>query len=162
MQHNIRFTPINKFSIKNILNSKIKDIIPPEEKSGFYQISCNDCDKIYIGKTKRNIQIRAKEHFRNIKFFQTDKSAVAADFWQTYHEIDLKPILLKPLNNKNELDIWEYIFILKNKDRAMNFKIPPADVLIKKFIFQTPEGRTDSRGTGLKMGGNPSETCSQL
>ena len=38
----------------------------------------NDCDKIYIGKTKRNIHIRAKEHIRNIKFFQIDKSAVAA------------------------------------------------------------------------------------
>ena len=106
-QHNIRLAPINKFSIKNILNSKTKDIIPPEEKSGIYQINCNDCDKIYIGKTKRNIQIRAKEHIRNIKFFQTDKSAVATHFWQTYREMDLKPKFLKPLNNKTELDIWE-------------------------------------------------------
>ena len=32
----------------------------------------------------------------------------------------------------------------------MNFEILPADVLIKKFIFQAPEGRTGSRGTGLK------------
>ena len=69
MQHNINLAPINKFSIKNNLNSKIKDIIPPEEKLGIYQINCNDCDKIYIGKTKRNIQIRAKEHITNIKFF---------------------------------------------------------------------------------------------
>ena len=128
--------------------------------SGIYQISCNDCDKICIGKTKRNIQIRAMKYIKNIKLFQIDKSAVAAHFWQTYHEMDLKPKLLKPLNNKTELDIWENIFILKNKDRAMNFEIPPADVLIKKFIFQTPEGRTGSRGTGLKMGGNPSEACS--
>ena len=115
MQHNIRLAPINKFSIKNFLNSKVKDIIPPGEKSGIYQISCNDCDKIYIGKTKRNIQIRTKEHIRNIKFFQIDKSAVAAHFWRTYHEMDSKPKLLKPVNNKTELDIWENIFILKTK-----------------------------------------------
>ena len=78
----------------------------------------------------------------------TDKSAVAAHFWQTYHEMDLKPKLLKPLTTKTLLDIWENIFILKNKDQAMNFEIPPADVLIKKFIFQTTEGRTGSRGQG--------------
>ena len=57
---------------------------------------------------------------------------------------------LKPLNNKNELDIWENIYILKNKDQAMNFDIPTADISMKKFIFQTAEGRTSSRGTGWK------------
>ena len=57
------------------------------------------------------------------------------------------------MNIKIELETWENIFILKNKNRVMNFEILPADILIKKFILQTPEGRADSRGEGLKMEG---------
>ena len=114
---------------------------------------------IYIGKTKRNIHTRAKEHIRNIKSYQIDKLAVAVHFWQTYYEMDLEPKLLKPVNTKIELETWENIFILKNKDRVMHFEITPADILIKKFILQTPEERADSRREGLKMKGKPSETC---
>ena len=65
--HNVVLTPQNKFSIKNLLNSNLKDNIPPEKKSGIYQIICKDCEEIYLGKTKRDLETRIKEHFRNIK-----------------------------------------------------------------------------------------------
>ena len=58
---------------KNLLNSKLKDNIPPENKSGIYQINCKVCEKIYIGKTKRNLETRVKEHFRNIKKWRNRK-----------------------------------------------------------------------------------------
>ena len=32
----------------NMRHSNTKDKIPVENKSGVYQIDCNDCDKIYI------------------------------------------------------------------------------------------------------------------
>ena len=57
----------NKFSIKSLLISNLKDNIPPENKSGIYQINCKDCEKIYIGKTKINLETRVKEHFRSIR-----------------------------------------------------------------------------------------------
>ena len=44
----------------------------------------------------------------------------------------------------------------------MNFEILPADTLINMFILQTQEGRSDSRGKGLKMEGEPSEICSHI
>ena len=49
---NIVLMPQNKFSIKNLLNSNLKDNILPENKSEIYQINCKDCEKIYIEKTK--------------------------------------------------------------------------------------------------------------
>ena len=56
--------PQNKYSIKNLLNSNIKDHIPPEKKLGIYQINYKDCEKIiYIGKTKGDLEARVKEHF---------------------------------------------------------------------------------------------------
>ena len=39
----------------------MKDHIPPENKSGIYQINCKDCEKIYIGKTKRYSKIGKEE-----------------------------------------------------------------------------------------------------
>ena len=77
-------TPQNKLSIKKLLNSKLKDSIPPENKAGFYQINCKDCEKsnIYIGKTKRNLETRVKEHFGNIKNGEIEKLAIAAHVWK--------------------------------------------------------------------------------
>ena len=45
--------PQNKYTIKNLFNSNMKDHISPENKSGIYQINCKDCEKIHIGKKKR-------------------------------------------------------------------------------------------------------------
>ena len=49
------------------MNSNLKDNIPPENKSGIYQINCKDCEKIYIGNTQINLETRVKEHIKNIK-----------------------------------------------------------------------------------------------
>ena len=46
--YNITLVPTNKFSVKNLIHSITKDKIPVENKSGVYQIDCNDSDKIYI------------------------------------------------------------------------------------------------------------------
>ena len=57
------------------------------------------CEKIYIGKTKRNLETRVKEHFRNIKM-EKEKSAIAAHVWKEKHAVDHKPVLLKQAANK--------------------------------------------------------------
>ena len=66
-------------------------------------INCKDCEKIYIGKTKRNLKTRVKEHFRNIKNGEIETSAVAAHVWKEKHAMDRKPVLLKQAANKQEL-----------------------------------------------------------
>jgi len=37
-----------------------------------YKINCNDCDKVYIGQTKRHLVTRIKEH-RNNKYKESFK-----------------------------------------------------------------------------------------
>ena len=54
--------------------------------------------------------------------------------------MDRKPVLLKQASNKQELTNWENILITKNKYRIINFEIPPADHLSKKFILNPVEG----------------------
>ena len=80
----------------------MKDNIRPEKKSGIYQIGCKDCEKIYIGKVKRIFETRVKDHFRNIKNGEIEKSAIEAHAWKEKHAMDHKPVLLKHAANKQE------------------------------------------------------------
>ena len=93
------------------MNSDLKDNIPSEKKSGIYQINCKDCEKIYIRKTKRDLETRVKEHFRNIKNGEIEKSAIAAHVWKEKHTKDHKPVLLKQASNKHELTNWENMLL---------------------------------------------------
>ncbi|KAJ9581756.1 hypothetical protein L9F63_003825, partial [Diploptera punctata] len=64
---------LNEYSLYKIIKTNKNEKIGQEYKSGIYQIKCQDCDKIYIGKTKRNLKTRLKEHLRNVKKGEVDK-----------------------------------------------------------------------------------------
>ena len=38
------------------------------------------------------------------------------------------------------MTMWENLLILKNKERVMNFEIPPYDVLTRRFVIKPTEG----------------------
>ena len=88
------------------MNGNLKDNILPEKKSGIYLIYCKDCKKIYIGKTKRDLETRIKT-LRGIENGKIEKSAVAAHVWKGKHAMDRKLVLLKQVSNKQELKNWE-------------------------------------------------------
>ena len=53
-----------------------------------------------------------------------------------------------------------FVGCFKNKDRATNSEISPPDVLIKKFILQTPEGKNrQSRKRGRPRWSSGYHTC---
>ena len=54
--------------------------------------------------------------------------------------MDHKPGLLKQASIKQKLANWGNILITKNKDHVINFEIPLADHLIKKFILIPVQG----------------------
>jgi GIY-YIG catalytic domain. len=72
-----------------------KDKKPALKKSGIYKINCKQCEEVYIGQTKRNLETRTKEHFKNLRLNHTDKSTIASHFWNTGHEINNSAIILK-------------------------------------------------------------------
>jgi len=63
------------------------DIIEDRGKSGICKIQCEKCDKCCIGQTKLNIDIRFKEHLRNIKNKENEKSPVTKHLSNTNHNI---------------------------------------------------------------------------
>jgi GIY-YIG catalytic domain. len=95
--------------------------------------------EVYIGQTKRNLETRTKEHFRNLRLNHTDKSAMASHFWNTRHEINNTANLLKSVNRKNELITWEKTFIHKHAHHIMNFEVLPVSSLIRKYICRPPD-----------------------
>ena len=86
-----------------------------------YSINCQDCN---IGHTKRNIEIRLKEHLRNTRLYQIDESALAAHVWDKGHNIQNEIKLLKYITNPKDLTVWRKLFIKKNEYLMMNFDIP--------------------------------------
>ena len=70
-QHHIgtTFKPVNKIS-QMIVHPK--DKIKTEDKCGvIYQVSCKNCDKVYIGETGRKLCTRLSEHKKDFKISST-------------------------------------------------------------------------------------------
>ena len=65
--------------------------------------------------------------------YQSLLSAVAAHVWKEKHAMDHKPVISMQAANKQEFKNWENCLITKNKDRVINFEIPPADQLLQEI-----------------------------
>ena len=60
-------------------------------------------EDIYLEKIKRDLETKVKEHIRNIKNGEIEKSAVAAHVWKEKHAMECKLVLLKQASNGQEL-----------------------------------------------------------
>ncbi|KAG8268174.1 hypothetical protein J6590_108253 [Homalodisca vitripennis] len=108
----------SKIKLKNILGNP-KNKIDDEEKSGIYQINCDNCDLKYIGQTKRKIKKRVKEHKACLKYQQEERSAMAKHALHTGHCFS-QVKLLKEINDNKFLDAYETIFMQKNQNYLVN------------------------------------------
>lgn len=126
-----------KNKLKNILNNP-KDKIRNENQSGIYEINCDNCDKKYIGQTRRNLKTRFNEHFSHIKFDREEKSAVAKHCLTTGHTVSKQNSkLIKPISSPKLLNAWETFFINKSEAPLMNNENGPiqnSPLLSKMFI----------------------------
>ena len=110
---------------------KIEDI----KKSGIYSINCSDCNKVYIGQTKRNILTRFKEHMYHIKCKNIFKSALASHWHETGHKFEQSNLkLIKSCYNKKNLNMLEAIYMNKQKENLLNFDLTPLDNRMLKLV----------------------------
>ena len=73
-----------------------------EEKRGLvYQISCRDCDAIYIGEMGHSVKTKKREHVCAVRNFDPEKSALCQPVLEHDHVID-----------------WESVKILKSEPPA--------------------------------------------
>ena len=84
-----------------------KDPIDFEEKRGLvYQISCRDCDAIYIGETRCSVKTRKRKHASAVRNFDLENSALCQHVLEHDHVID-----------------WENVEILKSEPHANRRRI---------------------------------------
>ena len=66
--------------------AKPKDRVPTDQKiHAVYSITCGDCEKVYLGQTKRQFCTRLKEYQRAVSNFNSLKSALAEHVCETSH-----------------------------------------------------------------------------
>lgn len=109
--------PQNK--IKNTVFSKTKDpIAPGKQKNVVYSIPCGAADgKVYIGQTKRMLEVRIAEH-KNDSKKRNPKSGLAVHTIEEGHVFDFeKTTVLERIENPETRMIAEVFHIKKQGER---------------------------------------------
>jgi hypothetical protein len=124
----------NGEKLSNLLGST-KDKIPDDEKSGIYEINCQDCDATYIGKSKRKIKIRGKEHQDDCRKPPSEEKPVAKHSIEFDHNLgEIK--LLKEVRKVSQLDSYESLFLerFRNKNLLNIQKLGNNPSVLYKFV----------------------------
>ncbi|XP_055589843.1 uncharacterized protein LOC129742024 [Uranotaenia lowii] len=85
--HGLKVAYKSSNTLKDRLVS-LKDKVPPEERSGIYEIPCETSPAVYIGQTRRKFKTRIKEHKNAVDNNKTNESSVAAHASESNNSID--------------------------------------------------------------------------
>ena len=157
-KHGIKLAFNNRYSIGKQFSKKVSSEKPENEKPGIYRLDCLDCNKVYIGQTARSLKIRNSEHQRCIKNKEIERSAVAAHYWEEKHRIDNNPKLLKYINEKNRLNIWENMYIYEYQRFSFNTDLSGLSNPILKHLDM--KEKFDNNGCNQQVG-NVGESADQ-
>lgn len=124
---NVNLVPNSKTKLQNLLYST-KDKINFLQKPGVYSVRCNatNCNALYIGQTKRELMIRAKEHIRYVKKNEPHKSGIVEHVLDKKHSIDLTCFnLLECEQQYKRLNVLESMHIHLNAECNVNRDLGP-------------------------------------
>lgn len=88
---------VNSILNKNKFVTHKKDSISKMQNINVvYQLSCKQCDAVYLGQTSRKLEQRVKEHQNNVRTIAERQNSVTLHRIQQNHEFDfLNPIILE-------------------------------------------------------------------
>ena len=108
-------TAFKPMSWRGKIMEGIKDKEEEGKKAGVvYEITCNTCNKSYIGETGRNAEIRAKEHRAHARNGHPEQSAVAQHALEG-HIIDWNPKVIGRAGKTKTRRIKEALLIHKKE-----------------------------------------------
>ncbi|XP_055589699.1 uncharacterized protein LOC129741910 [Uranotaenia lowii] len=118
--HGLKVAYKSSNTLKDCLVS-LKDKVPPEERSGIYEIPCEACPAVYIGQTRRKFKTRIKEHKNAVENNRSNESSVAAHASEFNHSIDWEKVKFKKCVRKaSHLNAWESMYITTSERPLMN------------------------------------------
>ena len=104
---------IGKKLCKNKLSNKSCDV-------GVYKIDCLDCEKVYVGETGRNVNVRVKEHKHDI-VIDKQNSGIARHVHDTGHSFNFANTqVLYPSNDLSKRHIVEAALIRRFDKKTCN------------------------------------------
>lgn len=108
----VRYNTVKK--IQQVLPSN-KDALPKLSTKGVYQLKCS-CGKAYIGQTGRSVKCRIKEHQRDARLRNIERSAIAEHLHENgQHIINFQEVeILSRTENYYPRVIRESLEIMKN------------------------------------------------
>ena len=121
-QHGINSVYTTRGTVGEILIN-LKDKRPNEMKSGVYRISCETCNREYVGQTRRRVRERFKEHDAACRLNRPHSSAVAEHVLGEKHKVGEKK-LIREVANTYELNSWESFYIT-NTESSLNLEDEP-------------------------------------
>lgn len=128
-RHGIHIVTRNNNTTRDLL-CNLKDTQLPTQTSGIYEISCKDCDEIYIGQSKRAIKERFKEHVSATNNGHAYKTSVSEHMIENNHTIDVMR-RTKYVRDEYKLDAWESLYMMRERN-LMNREPPP----IPSYLFR--------------------------
>lgn len=179
-QHGIEIVFSNRNNKLGTLLGSTKDPVDNMSKSGVYRITCPDCNRIYIGQTRRNLETRLKEHVREAELaarkHTTDfRSKVAEHIASEHHTISREDIqLVDHIRDTRRMDVAESIEIyrtpqsmLLNRDQGNGFS--PLFRFIKKHEWNTAginipvstSAHQDTEVNNRSLGNAPSQNSNE-
>lgn len=110
-RHGIELVNSSQNTLKSHL-CNFKDKTPQLHNSGVYCVPCKNCNSVYIGQSRRKVEVRLQEHVRYTRQKLREKSSVAEHMLEHNHEIDVDNFcLLKKVQKDQHLDSWESLYI---------------------------------------------------
>lgn len=111
-QFNVNAAYFNNYTLgKLLVNNKVNSKQDALCKSGVYEISCSDCQAIYIGKSKRDIKSRFLEH-ANYARHNKHASGLASHLIENNHHIETRNVkLIHSIRGGPILDRFEIVEI---------------------------------------------------
>lgn len=119
------------YKMKTLIGG-IKDKPHTFKKSGVYAVLCSGCDKVYIGRSSREVDVRFCEHYKPYHERSFRKSTAADHMLENGHKL-AGFRLLRAVNKPNHLDAFERVYIYRTKNNNMNIQNSQLENTLLKF-----------------------------
>ena len=124
-KYNVKVIHTKGKSLKNVLRQKQIENIDEQNRSQgtVYKVTCNDCDKFYIGETGRKLNIRLNEHKRDAKNKTGNMSGLSQHITNYQHTADWENVKnLHKDTNFIKRKFKEALAINENLNNVLNKK----------------------------------------
>ena len=99
---------------------KPKDVNFEQKRGLVYQISCRDCNAVFVGETGRSVGTRKREHVDAIKTFNIKKSALSQHGMDFDHRIDWDNVKILKLESHAYRRRVAESLLINQKARSLN------------------------------------------